>query len=145
MAFYAIASSLEIKEMLDALDKKSLDDLFAHLPTKTKLNRPLDLPDGLSEMEVLKKMSDIASKNKVYKTLFRGAGSYRHFIPSVVNHLASRSEYVTSYTPYQAEISQGTLQTIFEYQTMMAQLTGLYASNASVYDGATAADRKSVV
>ena len=125
--------------MLQELGLESIDQLFQHIPQEARLQRNLHIPDGLTEFEVKKKMEDLANQNHVFKTIFRGAGAYRHFIPTIVNHLASRSEFVTSYTPYQAEVSQGTLQAIFEYQTMMARLTGMDASNASVYDGATAA------
>lgn len=139
MADYLAASTHEIKEMLEATQHNTLEDLFAHIPLPARLKGKLNLEDGLSEMEVLQKMSLIANKNKVYPSLFRGAGAYRHYIPSIVNHLSSRSEYVTSYTPYQAEVAQGTLQTIFEFQTMITRLTGLYAANASMYDGSNAA------
>ena len=98
-----------------------------------------NIPEGMSEMEVLKKMKEIAKKNKVFPTIFRGAGAYRHYIPAMVNNVISKENLQTAYTPYQAEISQGILQSIFEYQTMMADLTGMDVSNASVYDGATAA------
>lgn len=139
MSSYVVASKEERQAMLEAMGKTSLMDLFSHLPKEVLLGRPLDLPAGKSEFEVAAIMEVIAEKNTVYKTMFRGAGAYRHYIPTIVNHLGSRSEYVTAYTPYQAEMSQGLLQTIFEYQTMIAQLTGMFASNASVYDGATAA------
>ena len=93
---------------------------------------------GKSEFEVIDELQALASKNKIFKTILRGAGAYRHYIPSVVNHLSAREEFLTAYTPYQPEISQGILQCIFEYQTIMARLTGMDVSNASVYDGATA-------
>lgn len=139
MSGYVVASEKEIKAMLEAVGKETLQDLFSYLPNEALLKRDLNLELGLSEMEVMDKMRAMADKNKVFKSIFRGAGAYNHYIPSVVNHLSSRSEYVTSYTPYQAEMAQGTLQTIFEFQTMITELTGLYAANASVYDGATAA------
>lgn len=99
----------------------------------------LDITEGLSELEVKNKMTNIASKNVVFKSVFRGCGAYNHYIPSIVNHVTSKEEFVTAYTPYQAEISQGVLQSIFEYQTMICELTGMDVSNASVYDGMTAA------
>lgn len=139
MADYVVASELEIQEMLEAIGKEKLTDLYHHLPQAALLNEPLNLPKGLSEMEVRSKMSKLAQENTSYATIFRGYGAYKHYIPSIVDHLSSRSEFVTSYTPYQAEVSQGTLQAIFEFQSMIAALTGLYAANASVYDGATAA------
>ncbi|NLC05881.1 MAG: aminomethyl-transferring glycine dehydrogenase subunit GcvPA [Erysipelothrix sp.] len=139
MADYVVASTQEITEMLEATQNDTIEDLFAHIPKPARLKEKLNLPDGLSEMEVINKMTHMSDKNKVYPTIFRGAGAYKHYIPSVVNHLSSRSEYVTSYTPYQAEVAQGTLQTIFEFQTMITSLTGLYAANASMYDGANAA------
>jgi glycine dehydrogenase subunit 1 len=97
------------------------------------------LPEGLSELEVKRKMEHIAGKNKIFSTIFRGAGAYNHYIPSIVKYITAKEEFVTAYTPYQAEISQGILQSIFEYQTMICELTGMDVSNASVYDGATAA------
>ena len=139
MGSYVPSSAEERQEMLKQIGKKSIDELFSHIPENVKLNRPLGIPNGLSEMEVCRKMEAIAAKNVVFKTLFRGAGAYNHYIPSAVKAIASKEEFVTAYTPYQAEISQGLLQSIFEYQTMICELTGMDVSNASVYDGATAA------
>lgn len=139
MTSYVVNSKQEQQEMLEKLGLESLDQLFSHIPKEARLQRDLNIDEGLTEFEVKEKMIKLSQQNHVFKTIFRGAGSYRHYIPTIVNHLASRSEFVTSYTPYQAEVSQGTLQAIFEYQTMMARLTGMDASNASVYDGATAA------
>lgn len=139
MASYVVNSKKEQQQMLQELGMESIDQLYDYIPKEARLQRELDIEDGLTEFEVYQKMVELSQENKLYKTIFRGAGAYRHYIPTVVNHLASRSEFVTSYTPYQAEVSQGTLQAIFEYQTMMARLTGMDASNASVYDGATAA------
>ena len=129
----------ERKAMLNEIGYESIDDLFRHIPEQVKIQGGLDIPEGMSEMEVLKKMKEIAKKNKVFPTIFRGAGAYRHYIPAMVNNVISKENLQTAYTPYQAEISQGILQSIFEYQTMMADLTGMDVSNASVYDGATAA------
>lgn len=134
---YFPQTSADITEMLKVVGAGSLDELFAEIPEELKLHHSLDLPKAQSEMEVRKTISDLASKNKVL-TCFAGAGVYDHYQPSVVPYIASRSEFSTSYTPYQAEISQGTLQYIFEYQTLMARLTGMDISNASMYDGATA-------
>ena len=124
--------------MLSALGVARVEDFFAAVPKEMLVDR-LELPEGLSELEVRRKMTAMAAKNKVYNTVLRGAGAYRHFIPSVVKSVTSREELVTAYTPYQAEISQGILQSIFEYQTMICALTGMEVSNASVYDGSTAA------
>ncbi len=128
------------KKMLSAIGIKSDDDLFCDIPDSLILKRDLKLDPGLSELEIIRRMKDLGDKNKSIDelTCFLGAGAYDHYIPSVVGHLAKRSEFYTAYTPYQAEISQGTLQTIFEYQTMMCELTGMDAGNASLYDGATA-------
>ena len=138
MGSYLPNSASEQKEMLEFLGLKSLDDLYSHLPKEVLLKRELNIPEGKSEVEIRKQMGDLAAKNKIFKTIFRGAGAYRHYIPSFVKSVASREKFVTAYTPYQPEISQGILQNIFEFQTMIAELTGLKASNASVYDGAHA-------
>jgi glycine dehydrogenase subunit 1 len=138
MAGYIPHTDDDIKKMLDVIGIKDESELFSSIPDDVRLNDLLDLEDGLSELEVIKKVSGMAKKNKVYSSIFRGAGAYNHYIPSVVTALATRSEFVTAYTPYQPEISQGILQTIFEYQTMICELCGMEASNASVYDGANA-------
>jgi glycine dehydrogenase subunit 1 len=115
-----------------------LCDLYRAVPDELIIER-LNIPDGLSELEVSREMRLTAAKNRVYRSIFRGAGAYHHYIPSIVKQVISKEEFMTAYTPYQAEISQGILQSIFEYQTLVCELTGLDASNASVYDGATAA------
>ena len=97
------------------------------------------MPKGVSEFEALEQMKELAKKNRVFDAIFRGAGAYWHHIPAVVSRVAAKEAFVTAYTPYQPEISQGILQTIFEYQTILCELTGMDAGNASVYDGATAA------
>lgn len=127
-------------EMLSVIGVKSADDLFNDIPEEVRLNRDLDLPPSFSEAEALKHLNELASQNKNYQGMpsFMGAGVYDHFIPSVIKHIIGRSEFYTSYTPYQPEISQGVLQAIFEYQTMICQLTGMDVSNASMYDGGTA-------
>ena len=127
----------DIQQMLDVIGVRSLDDLYAEIPEEIKLHRELNLPSEKSEEEVRSIIQGLAAQNKSL-TCFAGAGSYDHYTPSVVPFIASRSEFSTSYTPYQAEISQGTLQYIFEYQTLMADLTGMDISNASMYDGTTA-------
>lgn len=125
--------------MLQEAGYRSFEELFACIPEEVRLKEPLNLPSGCSEMEVSRKMEELAAKNVVYASIFRGAGACHHYIPSIVRSVTSKEEFVTSYTPYQAELSQGILQSIFEYQTMMCELTGMDVANASHYDGATAA------
>ena len=137
MRSYVPNTPEERQEMLKAIGLNSMEDLFADIPAKARLNRPLDLPAGKSEAEVRRIVKSLVG-DAGSLPLFRGAGAYRHYIPAVVNAVTSRSEFYTAYTPYQAEMSQGMLQSIFEYQSLMCELTGLDASNASVYDGATA-------
>jgi len=130
----------DVREMLAALGLQTLDQLFDQIPPSVRLNRPLDIPAGVSEMEILADLQALAARNRSADDLvcFAGAGAYDHYVPSVVWALAGRSEFYTSYTPYQAELSQGVLQALFEYQSMICELTGLEVSNASLYDGATA-------
>jgi len=130
----------DVREMLDACGLESLDDLFAHLPPGVVLGRDLDIPSGLSEMELVRSMAALAARNRHADdaVCFAGGGAYDHYIPAVVWALAGRSELYTSYTPYQPELSQGVLQALFEYQSMVCDLTGLEVANASLYDGATA-------
>ena len=139
MGSYVPTTAAEREQMLARIGVRELDDLFADVPQQMLLRRPLDLPSGLSELEVRERVTELAEKNRVFKTVLRGAGSYRHFIPAAVRSITSREELVTCYTPYQAEISQGVLQGTFEFQTMICELTGMDAANASHYDGATAA------
>jgi len=129
----------DVKGMLEKIGVRDIEDLFSPIPKSIRLERPLDIDGADGEMETVSRMKTLANQNHVFKTVFRGAGAYRHFIPSVVQEIASREEFLTAYTPYQAEISQGVLQSIFEYQTMMCELTGMDVSNASIYDGAVAA------
>ncbi len=138
MGSYLPNTKQEQQEMLKEIGFDSFDALFAHIPEEVKL-KTLNLPSGVSEMEAIGAMETIAEKNRVFRHIFRGAGAYNHYIPAVVGSVVNKEEFVTAYTPYQAEISQGILQSIFEYQTMICELTGMAASNASVYDGATAA------
>jgi len=128
------------REMLSAIGVDTIEDLFSDIPREVRLQRELDLPPSLSETEAVKHLSSLAAKNKNLNDniSFMGAGVYDHFIPSVIKHITGRSEFYTSYTPYQAEISQGILQAIFEYQTLICQLTGMDVANASMYDGGTA-------
>ncbi len=129
----------EREEMLQAIGVQNVDDLFANIP-KDLLSGPPHIPSGLSEMEVLRLVDTLAAKNQdlEHRPSFLGAGAYHHYIPSAVGAITGRSEFYTSYTPYQAEVSQGTLQVIYEYQTLIAELTALDVSNASLYDAATA-------
>lgn len=127
----------DIQEMLKVIGVSSLEDLYAEIPEALKFKKELNIPSAKSEQEIRTHFEHLAAGNKPL-VCFAGAGAYDHYLPSVVPYIASRSEYSTSYTPYQAEISQGTLSYIFEYQSMMAELTGLDVSNASMYDGATA-------
>ena len=130
----------DVDQMLEAIGLSSVDDLFDRIPRSVRLNRPLDLPDGVSEMQILADLKALAGRNRSAEDLvcFAGGGAYDHFVPAVVWALAGRSEFYTSYTPYQPELSQGVLQALFEYQSMICDLTGLEVSNASLYDGATA-------
>ena len=137
---YIPISPHERDEMLATVGVKSLDDLFDAVPAKHRFPK-LDLPPAWTEMEALEELSNIASANEHVRgdlISFLGAGMYHHYIPSVIDHMLRRGEFYTTYTPYQPEISQGTLQAIFEYQSLMAALTGMDVSNASHYDGATA-------
>jgi len=128
------------RKMLETIGIDSVDQLFNDIPENVRLNRKLNLNPSMSEMEVERYMMDLSKRNLTINNLtcFLGAGAYDHYIPSVVRHITSRSEFYTSYTPYQAEISQGTLQYIFEYQTLICNLTGMDVANASLYDGGTA-------
>ena len=125
--------------MLAAVGVGSYRELYADVPETVLLQKPLDLPEGMSELEVSRVVSAMAAKNRVFDTVLRGAGAYDHYIPAIVKSIPAKEEFLTAYTPYQAEMSQGVLQSIFEYQTMICELTGMDVSNASVYDGATAA------
>src|SRR5919106_1524783 len=126
--------------MLEAIGAKSLDELFAMVPADMRMRRPLAIPPAMSELELTQHMTALAAKNEHAgsKVCFLGGGSYDHFIPAVVDEIAGRGEFYTSYTPYQAEVSQVNLQVVFEYQTLIARLTGLDVSNASLYDGGSA-------
>ena len=139
MGSYVPSTAQERQEMLASIGLCSIDELFSHIPDSLKRKGELNLPSGKSELEVCRTMEHIAAQNIVFDSIFRGAGAYDHYIPAIVKSVTGREEFVTAYTPYQAEISQGVLQSIFEYQTMICELTGMDVSNASVYDGATAA------
>ncbi|MBQ8911606.1 MAG: aminomethyl-transferring glycine dehydrogenase, partial [Clostridia bacterium] len=137
MGSYVPSGISEREEMLKKIGVSSIEELYAAVPSEM-LVESLDLPAGKSELEVSAEMQAMSEKNKVFKTILRGAGAYNHYIPAIVKSVTSKEQLVTAYTPYQAEISQGILQSIFEYQTMICELTGMDVSNASVYDGATA-------
>ena len=130
----------DVARMLEAIGLSSIDRLFDQIPEAVRLQGELDLPEGVSEMEILADLKALAARNRSAEDLvcFAGGGAYDHYVPAVVWALAGRSEFYTSYTPYQPELSQGVLQALFEYQSMICELTGLEVSNASLYDGATA-------
>jgi glycine dehydrogenase subunit 1 len=140
MSNYIPNTKSEQKEMLNLMGYASMDELFSDIPAGLRLTRDLDLPAAMSEPDLLRHMKNLARQNINCEThvCFMGGGVYDHFIPAVVGQTIGRQEFYTAYTPYQAEISQGTLQAIFEYQSMICRLTGMDVSNASLYDGATA-------
>lgn len=140
MSRYIPNTENDTREMLETINVHSIEELFQDIPSGIRLNRRLALEKPLSELEVTKIVGSLANKNLSTDNLvcFLGAGAYDHYIPSIIKHITSRSEFYTSYTPYQPEISQGTLQYIFEYQSMICNLTGMDVANASMYDGATA-------
>ncbi|MEM9356831.1 MAG: aminomethyl-transferring glycine dehydrogenase subunit GcvPA [Pseudomonadota bacterium] len=138
---YLPHSAAERASIVDAIGVKSIDDLFADVPEGKLLNDLVDLPKAKGEMEVARELGSLAARNIPAASVpfFVGCGAYRHHVPSTVDHLIQRSEFLTSYTPYQPEVSQGTLQTLFEFQTQVALLTGMEVANASMYDGSTSA------
>ena len=140
MSRYTSVTDQDLQAMLAAIGVGSLEDLFADVPEGLRLDRPLDLPAGVSEQEVFDELSGLAARNRHAdaETSFLGAGMYDHYVPSLVDALISRSEFLTPYTPYQPEISQGGLQVMFEFQTAISELTGLPVANASVYEGPSA-------
>src|SRR4051812_5681396 len=135
---YIPHTDLERQQMLAAIGVPTIEDLFEAVPSKYRFP-DLDLPAPMSEMEIMAELRAFSEANDSAQdfAIFRGAGAYHHYIPSAVNHILLRGEFLTAYTPYQPEVSQGTLQAIFEYQSMITQLTGMDGSNASHYDGAT--------
>lgn len=137
---YTPHTDAELQEMLDAVGLESLSELFASVPEEIRMSRPLNIPARRTETEILRQFSSLASRNRAHtqRPNFLGAGCYHRFVPAAVDYLASRGEFNTAYTPYQPEVSQGTLQAIFEYQSMICRLTGMEISNASMYEGATA-------
>ncbi len=138
---YSYNTPADQQAMLAAIGEPSIEHLFDMVPDEFRLARPLDLPPALSELELAQHMEALAAKNAHIgqKVCFLGGGAYDHFVPAVVDAIASRGEFYTSYTPYQPEVAQGNLQVMFEYQTLICQLTGLDVSNASLYDGGSAA------
>ena len=136
---YLPKSPAEREQMLKAIGAKAIDDLFAIIPAEYRLTSDLDVPRQQGESEIVAYFKDAAQKNATDYASFLGAGCYRHYRPVVIDALVQRGEFLTSYTPYQAEITQGTLQAIFEFQTMIAELTGMDVANASMYDGSTGA------
>lgn len=138
MGSYVPSTLPQRAEMLDAVGVSALDDLYRDVPRDMLLAGENAAP-GMSELEAAAALGAMAAKNHVFPAIFRGAGAYDHYIPSIVRRVTAKEEFVTAYTPYQAEISQGVLQSIFEYQTMICELTGMDVSNASLYDGASAA------
>ncbi len=135
---YLPKSPSDREQMLREMGVRSIEDLFAGIPTEARLQRELHLPPAMAESEILDWFRRRAAENGNHYTVFLGAGAYRHYRPVIIDALISRGEFFTAYTPYQAEISQGTLQAIFEFQTMICELTGMEVANASMYDGSTA-------
>jgi glycine dehydrogenase subunit 1 len=138
---YILNTPEDQQDMLEAIGVSSIEQLFAEIPQDIKLDRELDLPAAMSELQLTQHMERLSARNghSGSHVCFLGGGSYDHFIPAVVDAIASRGEFYTSYTPYQPEVSQGNLQAMFEYQTLICQLTGMDVSNASLYDGGSAA------
>ena len=128
----------DISEMLAVIGAENIEELYSDVPKDLSAGE-LNLAEGASEREVEERLNALAGKNTVYRSVMRGGGAYRHYIPAIVDEVAAKSSFLTAYTPYQAEMSQGVLQSIFEYQTYIARITGMEASNASMYSGATAA------
>jgi glycine dehydrogenase subunit 1 len=135
---YIPHSQDDLAKMLETIGVSSIDDLFAPIPDSLRLKQPPNLPEPLSEPELIRHLEELAQKNRVKQVSFVGGGIYNHFVPPVVWNLAMRPEFVTAYTPYQAEVAQGTLQAIYEFQSHICRLTGMDVANASMYDGATA-------
>ncbi len=137
---YLFNTPEDVRDMLAAIGASSIDELFDCIPKPLRLDRPLNIPPAMCELELTVRMQELAGRNQGVSSsfCFLGGGAYDHFVPAVVDHLASRGEFYTSYTPYQPEVSQGNLQVMFEYETLICQLTGMDVSNASLYDGASA-------
>src|SRR5437764_5149815 len=140
MSKYTSVTEQDRREMLAAIGISSMEELFADIPEAVRLTRELDLPAGKAEQEVYEHLASLAASNRSAdeEITFLGAGMYDHYVPAIVDSIILRSEYLTPYTPYQPEVSQGTLQVMFEFQTAISELTGLPVSNASVYEGPSA-------
>src|SRR5712671_2699105 len=136
---YLPKSPADRKTMLQAMGARSIDDLFSPIPAEYRLERELKVPRQMAESEIVDWFRERSRENGESNATFLGAGAYYHYRPVIIDSLISRGEFLTAYTPYQAEISQGTLQAIFEFQTMICELTGMEVANASMYDGSTAA------
>src|SRR5438552_3275896 len=136
MTRYTSATESDRSEMLSVIGAASIDDLFADIPEGVRLRRPLDIPSGKSENEVYDVLAALAARNRHAESeiTFLGAGMYDHYVPALVDSIIQRSEFLTPYTPYQPEVSQGTLQAMFEFQTAISELTGLPVANASLYE-----------
>lgn len=145
MKQYLPHTPTDVKKMLSAIGMRNSSELFSDIPAGIYLEKGIDIPEGMSEFEMERRLKALSDRNSSDLVSFLGCGCYDHIIPSTVKHVLSRSEFYTSYTPYQAEISQGILQAIFEFQTLMCQLTDLDVSNASLYDGHTAASEAAVI
>src|SRR3954451_25184707 len=137
MTRYTSTTEQDRREMLAKIGVPTLDDLFDAIPKRLRLDRPLDLPEGMAEQDVFDHLSKLAARNRHAdeEVTFLGAGMYDHYVPAIVDSIIERSEFLTPYTPYQPEISQGGLQVMFEFQTAISELTGLPVSNASLYEG----------
>ena len=137
---YVQITARQREEMLKAVGANRIDDLLKQVPDQFRLSEPLKVPEPMDELSLRSHLAALAAQNQSadQQVCFLGAGSYDHFIPTVVDHLAMKGEFLTAYTPYQAEASQGSLQAFFEFQTMVCQLTGMEVANASMYDGSTA-------
>src|SRR5947207_5734110 len=137
MSRYTSATDADRRAMLDAMGAASIEELFAEIPPEVRFDRPLDLPEGLSETECFDHLAALAERNAHAdaEICFLGAGMYDHYVPAIVDAITQRSEFLTPYTPYQPEVSQGGLQVMFEFQTALSELTGLPVANASLYEG----------
>ncbi|GAB4272513.1 MAG: aminomethyl-transferring glycine dehydrogenase subunit GcvPA [Candidatus Rifleibacteriota bacterium] len=140
MANYIPNTREEVQEMLQAIGVKTVDDLFAEIPPELRLQRDLNIPKGVSELEMTRKLAELANKNQTVdeNVCFLGGGAYDHIVPAVIDHILLRGDFFTAYTPYQPEVSQGTLQAIYEFQSLICSLTGMDQANASMYEGASA-------
>src|SRR5204862_3140188 len=140
MSRYTSATDADRREMLDAIGVESVEELFRDIPEPMRQREPIALPDGMAEQDVFDHLRALASRNRSAdeEVTFLGAGMYDHYVPALIDSILQRSEFLTPYTPYQPEVSQGTLQAMFEFQTAISELTGLPVANASVYDGPSA-------